>query len=296
MTALTLGIDLRGELARYGLTAPESIELLLAAGLDLSLTFRLSCLFGKDWHLPKAPAMLVENANPSLLRINVPRPMHILERLSADKTSLFLANVNIRDLSPQAACFDLWRDRNGQFDWTLVCHMSNKARFEKQYSRLLAWLEILGSSPVSGLTMTKTSARGIPMRRFEYKNLSVAACLLDGEADGAYLVLAGSENLIPERDDLRLVKGNRTLMAAWQIDLDGTATELLAKRLSRMMREHGLRNVEVDLLRSLVRQGDLGEARRDGDALVLSSQRSASLLVFAGLAGLFGDWLAQFDE
>lgn len=283
LVSLTADVDLRSKAARLGLNLPESAALRLLPGLDMGLVLRLARVFPHPWPMTDDHRLWIDRGDRSLLRLSVPAPLALAERLGF-QPPLFLANLNLRDLSPRVSTLDLWRNADtGALEWTLVNLMPDAGRFRKQWRRVNAILDLMALSRATGLTVSDLPGSEPPRRRYAWKDFICEAGIVEDGDGRAYLVATSGDGPFPLAGDLVVREADEPFLAAWRFALDYHGAAMAAERLEELLGRRGLHSVDPAVLRALVRHGDSGALTVNGDAVVFTSERGYTPFVFAAL-------------
>ncbi len=280
LAALLTGVDARTELARFKLKQPTSASLdFLPDGDHIGIT---ACFNGM---LPAPPqlsddarlALSVAPARPEAVRLTVAAPGEYLQTLGLDRNHLYPLNLDMGALIPRAATLTAWQDDDGGVRWSLVCLMGDKAKFRRQWRRLMDWLDIFAKSPNANVRTKEVTGGGETIRLVRIGDFTLAAKI--GETagaggDDALLALAGWAEDLPGAADVSIGESESPRLLEWDVSLSAGEKRAVAEEVAFQMQQIGHAPPDAASLAAIIPDSEIGRLSVVGDAVVAESPKS----------------------
>ena len=281
LASLVSGIDWRGSLAALGMRLPDALEVELAPETsDFGLNIRLNRLLSEPAAPAPAPGLSIRRQSDSKrMTATISNPSAIFPALGLDGNPLFAAGLDFRAVVPERLRLVLWLDGDGSWRWFAVGTFRDGTAFRRHFRRLLAWLDILASSPASGLSLTPAEAGfGDNWRRLEWNGFPLTAGMAETGGVPLFLV-AGRPEDCPKPEEFIMEPGTPAPWLTWEISPDG-GRQALDKLAETWRSGDGTPRENPDLARMSLplASGESGSMDFSGTSLTLNSRNGASLL------------------
>ncbi len=288
LLSLAAGVDVRGSLARFGLSFPVSAQWeLFANGGDLGFEARLNALVpAQEKAAASVRREVLSFQRNALLEVNFPAMELFLRHLPFDAGLFALANLDASALIPKTVNLTIWRRDDGTPAWAVVCLLADCAAFRAQLRRLEAWAEALAGGGGSAVEMTEAvSPDGRLLRLLRGKGFEAATGVAEADGGSGYFIVSGSaEDWVNPRTIHRQAATNERLMQ-YRAALDAAGRREAAEALAGLTRQFGP-GIEAGVWEQALPERDSGYLSVDGESLVLMSRN--------GLLPFIVPWLADF--